>query len=450
MRVPRAGVLSLAALLVVAALPASAATGDLPNLGPHIGVARMPVGGTVIVDPVAGAPVAAVELWYRAPASGFDAKAVPSLARLAAQAVAASKPLVGPSLGTTVKDLGGRLNITVYSDSLAISAVVPAAHAKDVVRVMTTAYFAPVLNDAGFKVAQRDVAEEALIESYNPETMVRDAVFASLFASGPQHYAILGGFKDVAAISIGEARAYAVRAFRSQNAVLVVTGAVEPSIAAAAVSGRPATAGSALAAAEDHSALAVATSFEPVAKAFDQPSGGYGWIGPPIGNEREATALDFIADYLFRNDTGYVTRDLSEQAPDALVLGQFITLHDPGVLFVAFSGKSVDALRAKVDEGIALMRKPLPAATFANALEAFEFHILSDLQTPEHLADNFGWYAVEGNPEYAPGANGEGGVYFRAAGSLTPQFVAAVAEKYLGKPPASVVMMPAPKAPEGK
>ena len=120
------------------------------------------------------------------------------------------------------------------------------------------------------------------------------------------------------------------------------------------------------------------------------------------------------------------------------------------MLFVAFSGKSVDALRAKVDEGIALMRKPLPAATFANALEAFEFHILSDLQTPEHLADNFGWYAVEGNPEYAPGANGEGGVYFRAAGSLTPQFVAAVAEKYLGKPPASVVMMPAPKAPEGK
>ncbi len=447
---PRAGVLTLAALLAVAAVPVSAATGDLPNLGPHVTVARMPSGGTVIVNPSAGAPVAAIELWYRAPASGFDTKAAPSIARLAAQAVAASKPLVGSSLGATVKDLGGRLNITVYSDSLAIAAVVPASHAKDVVRIMTTAYFAPVMSDAGFKIAQRDVAEEALVESYNPESMMRDAVFASLFASGPQHYPILGGPKDVMGLSIGAARSYAVRAFRSQNAVLIVSGAVGSSIAAAAVTGRPAAAGSALAAAEGHAALQVASSFEPVAKSFDQPAGGYGWAGPPIANEREATALDFIADFLFRPDTGYVTHDLAEHQPDALVLGQFITLHEPGVLFIAFSGKSVDAVRAKVDEGIGLVRKPLPATTFANALEAFQFHILSDLATPEHMADNFGWYSLEGNPEYAPGANGDAGAYAHAVASLTPEFVAGVAEKYLGKPPASVVMMPAQKAPEGK
>ena len=62
------------------------------------------------------------------------------------------------------------------------------------------------------------------------------------------------------------------------------------------------------------------------------------------------------------------------------------------------------------------------------------------------MADNFGWYAVEGNAAYAPGANEEDGAYFKAASQLTPEFVAATAEKYLGKSPVSVTLeVEAPK-----
>ena len=440
MRRARLWILAAVLAAVTGSMSSAAA---LPNLGSNVSVRQLATGTTAIVQTLGGPPVAAVELWYRAPSTGFGTKPVPSLARLAAQVVAASKPLVGPALGELVKNSGGRLGISVYGDSIEIAAVVPANAARDVVRSMTRAYFAPVMTDVGFRIAQSDVAQEALFESFNPATLARDAVFSSLFASGPQHYPALGSVRDISTITLADARNYATRAFRAQNAVLVVSGAVPQSIAAAAATGRSAE--SALATAEEHATRQIATAPEAVAKTFDEPTGGYGWVGPPISSEREATALDFIADYLFNSESGYVTRALSEGNPDALVVGQFITLYDPGVMFVGFSGKQLDVVRAKVDDGLALMKKPLPAATFPRALAAFEYHLLHDLQTPVEMADNFGWYAVEGNPEYAPGANGSSGRYFQAIGSLTPDFVAAVAEKYLGRPPVMATLLPAAK-----
>ncbi len=419
-------------------VPAAAAPGALPNLGPDVTVGRLAAGGTCIVRPTSGPPVAAIELWYRAPSTGFGTTPTTGLARLAAQVVAASKPIVGNSLGKTIADLGGRLAITVYSDSLSIAATVPAAQARGVLKTMTTAYFAPVVTDDGFRFAQRDVAQEAFIASFDPETVARDALFSELFSSGPQHYPALGPAKDVSNITQADVRSFATRAFRSQNAVLVISGAVDPSIGAAAVAGRATSDDRA----EAPAIPVLAVSHAPVTKSFSQPAQGYGWVGPSIGDEREATAMDFIADYLFRPDAGYVSRQIGDSYPDALVSGQFITLHDPGVMFVVYSGKETEALKRIVDGGIAKVQQPLSAASFAAALEAFKYHLLSDLQTPAQMADNFGWYSVEGNPEYAPGANGLNGPYFKAANSLTPEFVAATALKYLGKAPAIASLAP--------
>ena len=390
-----------------------------------------------IVRPAQGAPVAAIELWYRAPSTGFGPKPQTSIARLAAQAVAASKPIVGDPLGKLVRDAGGRLAITVYTDSVEISALVPSSNARAVVKAMTTAYFAPVTTEEGYRAAQRDVTQEALFSPFDVETVVRDAVFSQLFTDGPQHYPTIGDAKGIDGLAYGAVRDFAARAFRSQNATLVVSGAVDSTITTAAVAGRadqlaaePATAGQ----------LALAPG--PVSKSFVQPSGGYGWIGPAIASEREATAMDFIADYLFRNESGFVSKSVAEVNPNSVLVGQFITLHDPGVMFVAYSGKETAAIKALVDAGFSAIQKPLPATDFKTALTAFEYHLLSDLQTPIQLADNFGWYSVEGAPAYAPGANGENGAYFDAAKSLTPAFVASVAQKYLGKAPTVITLTP--------
>ncbi len=436
----------LGAVLVLGPAAARGAAPALPDLGPGIVVSRLPAGGTAIVSPAAGAPVAAVELWFRAPSTGFGTKPVPSLARLAAQTVAGSKPLVGDPLGTVVSNLGGRLAVTVYTDSVEVAAVVPASQASVTIRAMTTAFFAPVITEDGFRDAGRDVGREALFSAFDLETVVRDALFAELFRDGPQHYPALGDAKTVGSLRFDDVRAFAVRAFRAGNATLVVSGAVDPSVVAAAVAGRNDGVSSDVP--ERHAAPAVSATPGSVKGRFVEESGGYGWVGPPIASEREATAMDFIADYLFRPDSGIVAQRTSAASPSVVLIGQFVTLHDPGVLFVAYAGKDAPALRAAIEDGLAAVRAPLGRAAFDASLASFEYHVLSDVATPAARADSLGWYSVEGAAEYAPALGGERGAYFRAAVSLTPDFVASVARKYLSKAPAVVTLGPERQAAE--
>jgi len=411
-------------------------------------VGAFPNGGISVADPIGGVPVVAVELWYRAPSVGFGQSPVPSLGRLAAEVVVASKPLSGKPLGTLVAESGGRIAVNVYGDSVAISVSAPAAAASDLVRAMTTAFFAPVVTEDGWNEARHEVEQEALVGSFNPDDVTRDAVFGALFTSGPAHYPVLGSAHGIEAISLDMVRSFASRAFRSQNAVLVVTGAADASVVKTAVAGRaPLIAQSARA--EPMLASIPAHLPRSLTKTLYDAGGAYGWIGPPIADERAATALDFVADYLFRPEFGTVARRLAQTQPQASVSGQFITLHDPGVFFVTFTATNPSEAKGIVDEGLAAMREPLAAAAFQQALDAFEYHLLSDLQTPLSVADNFGWYAVEGNLAYAPGANDNDGAYFHAMRSLTPAYVASVVRKYLDKPGVTVVLSPQPPVKKG-
>jgi predicted Zn-dependent peptidase len=399
-----------------------------------------------------GIPVAAIELWYRAPSTGFGASPVPSLARLAAEVVVASKPITGKPFGTLVGDLGGRTAINVYADSVTISALVPAPCAPQVVKAMTTAFFAPVVTDDGYHEALHAVEQEALLNSFNPDNVARDAVFESLFSDGSAHYPVLSDPQAVQKISLDEVRLFATRAFRSQNALLVVNGDVDPSITGTAVAGRApdSAAGSGARGESPAPSLLAAASPRLVTRTLDEEGGAYGWVGPPISAESEATAMDFIADYLFRPDVGLVTKELAEAQQGASVAGQFITLRDPGVFLVSYTAKDTAQAKKLIDRGLANMRAPIDKELFAALLDAFEYHLLSDLQTPLSLADNFGWYAVEGNPGYAPGIGGDRGAYFRQMRSLTPDFVAHVAQKYLAKPNVTVQFTPSSPAPKSK
>lgn len=421
---------------------AGAALAPLPDLGPSVAVTQLPSGSVAIVRPAAGAPVAAIELWFRAPSTGFGTPQ-PSVAWVSAQAVAASKPLAGMPLGGYIRSLGGRLDVTAYSDSVNVTAIVPSIHAADVVKALTTAYFSPILTADGFQTAVREIRQQAIFTSFDVETVVRDAVFAQLFTSGPQHYPALGDPESLGRLTEGDARSFATRAFRAQNAFLVSSGDIAPAVVASASGGR----GDGSPNRESAAANALAAAPAPFVGSFVEPSGGLGWAGPAIASEREATAMDFLADYMFRPETGVVWKQAIASDPQALLVGQFVTLHDPGVLFVAYSSRHTAAVASLVRDGIAALRKPMARVAFDAARGAFEYHLLSDLQTPVAKADNFGWYAVEGAPAYAPGVEGVRNSYFDAAATLTPDFVASIATKYLGKPPVVVTLEPSSKAP---
>jgi hypothetical protein len=171
----------------------------------------------------------------------------------------------------------------------------------------------------------------------------------------------------------------------------------------------------------------------PQNKTIDADVSGQGvaYVGPPIRDERAATAMDFIADYLFRDTTGVVSKTI-DPTSDNYVNGQFITLRDPGIMLVTIGGSKAADLQSQVVAALQKMTQPLDPAAFAAAREAFLYHLASDAQTPDEQTSNLGWYSTEGNPAYAPSS--EDSAYWEAARSLDPQFVASVARQYLAHP----------------
>lgn len=424
------GAALLSAALVVFPTAPPVAAADAARSG------TLPGGATYLLRPVGGAPVAAIALWFRAPSAGFDPTPAPGLGRLAAAAIAASVPVTGTSLISFVERVGGRLAVTAYPQSVAVSTLVPADQAAATLQALTRAYFAPVLTDEGLATAKRDQIGESQVRAQSSEPAIQEALYGALFTDGPPRYPSFGASNAIVALPGERVRAFAERAFRPSNAVVVATGTVDDATLAAALPGRAGAARGI----ESAQRGVVAPAPVPVRRTGEETGFGLAWAGPPIAEEREATAMDFVADYLFSPETGNVQR--AARPSGASITGTFVTFHDPGVFMITATGGDTAAARAAIDAGLAALRRPLDPATFEAARRTFVFHILSDQQTPSGLADSYGWYAVEGNPLYAPGDGGSAGRYFTAAASLTPEFVAATVAKYLGRAGASVTVVP--------
>jgi predicted Zn-dependent peptidase len=408
----------LAAALILPAPSAGAA--------PAQQTGALPRGGTYVVYPDPTIASAAVGLWFRVPGAGYD-DATPGIADLAATAAAVAPLASGKSLYALVHSVGGELNVEVYPDIVGINAVVPASAARRVVAAMTAAYYAPHVDDAAVKTARANAAVLGVQQRYEADATLHDLLFKQIFARGPAHYPPLPTtVAELTSISTEQVGAFAKRAFRSDNSILTLTGNVDASSVSAVTDGSGA--GS-----MDPPYDSPPTA-SPAAATASGPIGGIGlaWIGPPIADEKAATALDFVADYLFRDETGVVTKAIDVAQIDALVVGQFITLHDPGIMIVTIGGDHSSQVRDRVLDALSKMRAPMDAQTFNAAREAFLYHVAFDTQTPQERADNLGWYSVEGNVGYAPGI--VDGSYIRSARELDPAYVAEVVKRYLQTP----------------
>lgn len=403
----------------------------------------LPGGGTYIMRRDATAATAAIELWFRAPGAGYDSQ-YPGISRLALTTLAASRPAHGTSLAELVKGLGGTLTLNVYPDIAMVGVSVPSWEAANVARAMTAAYFTPSVTDEGLKAALRDCAIAGTEARFDADRLLQDALFAHVFSSGPAHYSPTPTTAtDFTKIPVPDIKAFAGRAFRAQNAVISMAGAVDDKLLSQ-VLGAPGVRQGQSSAADAPIDSALAGQSADVTQDAAVPGLGFAWVGPPIVDEKSATAMDFIADYLFDADRGALTLALRKEK-SALINGQFITLHNPGVLLLTISGSNAVGVRHQVLDAIGAMRSPLDAKTFEAARTAFEYHIFSQIQTPLTRADNFGWYAAEGNLPYAPG--NDTGAYLQAIRALDPAFVADTVRKYLQHP--AIVELTGGKKPQG-
>lgn len=409
--------LALAMFAGASLMAPAASAADIAQTG------ALPHGGTYLVARDATLAAASIDLWFRAPGAGYDNNA-PGIARLAATAAAAAKLESGKSLVELVHSVGGRLAINVYPDIVGVSVLVPSSASRRIVAAMSAAYFAPSIDETALKSAQRDAAVLAVLQRYSSDQILHNALFAAIFSGGPAHYAPLPDqVSELTRVPLTDVVGFAHRAFRSANAFLTLAGNVDSDSLDAITSGTPGSPDAPV-----DSTLASAPAADSTLTAT--VSGvGVAWAGPAIHDARAATAMDFIADYLFRENTGVVAKDVRD---DAYVNGQFVTLHDPGVMVVTIGGAKAEELQAKVLAAVDALSHPMDAKQFEAAREAFLFHLASDTQNPSEQADNLGWYAAEGNPQYAPGQID--GNYWTFARSLDASYIASVVKQYLSHP----------------
>jgi predicted Zn-dependent peptidase len=430
--------LSLAAVL----LPIAPAHADAP-LAP--GETVLKNGLTTMVRQTSGAGAVAIEIWIRCPANGWDASE-PGIARLAAFS-AVSQPYDGHSLRDLVQGAGGDLSVSVFQTATEIAVIAPVGDAPDLQDALVRSVFGGSPDEAAFSDAKTRLAEQqALVAQSSLETL-RDAVFSSLFAAGPMRDSTYGDPASLGTTTIDQVRSFIARSYQAANAIAVVVGDVPGQTMSARLGAASVPSGEA-------PAMPASTPAKPAASPvlLSQPQNGepgvaLGWTGPPISDERAATAMDFLSDYLADPDVGTMAAAARQAHPGATFEGQFVTLESAGIFFVVDSGDGVDvqatsgamrsALQAAIDQ-------PIGKGEFARAIGAYETRLLRQMDSPEGIADNYGWYFAQGAPAYTPGATDAAlaGEYFSNASSLTADYVQQIARQYLGRAPAVIFLSP--------
>ncbi|MBV8082906.1 MAG: insulinase family protein [Candidatus Eremiobacteraeota bacterium] len=406
-------------------------------------------GLTIAVRRATLSPTAALEVWIVSPSDGYGASA-PGVARLAALSIVATK-VDGLSLRDVVRDAGGQLMVSIFPSSTEISVLAPGNAAPQLAQALFSRVLHPSIDDAGLRDARLRLAEQQAVASAEPDVVLRDGLFNQLFSDGPFHASTYGGPDTLRGLSLADAQTFAAKAYVPANEIAVAVGGSldETALAGTITAAAPAAAQTS---AQPSSAHAAPQSAPFNAGFADAGGVGLAWMGPPVGDERTSTAMDFISDYLTRPGYGLVAKAVADADPSADFNGQFITLRDAGIFYVTVSGgkRSADAMSAVIRAAMKpLLDGPMPQADFTRALAAFRTHTLRDTQTPEELADNYGWYFAQGAPAYAPAATDMAlsGDYYDQAAALTPQAVYDAAKTYLGAKGVTATVAPRPATP---
>ena len=439
----------LAALFIAGAATLAAPALSSPALaGPELapGETVLADGLTMEVRHATGSGSVALEIWIRCPASGWTSSQ-PGIARLTALAVVDAK-----SGNTTLRDIvrshGGEVGVSIFQTATEFVVLSPADQATALEDALMRAVFRASIDAAAIDRAKTRLAAEQALSAQSSAAVLRDKVFATIFASGPLHDATLGDAKLLESVSLTEVRDFAARSYVPGASAVIALGNADAGVLRAHIAAASPTSG----AGSSMPASAIAgPPAQPISLTnpdVDAPGVALAWSGPPITDRRAATAMDFLSDYLTEPRTGAFANAAAATTAGAAIDGQYVTLEQPGLFYVSATGTGVDpaamakSLRNALDQ---LLARPMAQDRFATALSAYETRLLRQMDSPQGLADNYGWYFAMNAPSYAPSATDVslGGEYFASASSLTPDFVRDVARRYLGAAPVVITIAPA-------
>lgn len=417
--------------------PSETANASIPAL------TQFPDGLTLVARKATASPTAAIEVWIKCPSSGYSSPR-PGLARLTALAVVDEKA-GGASLRDEARKAGAQIAISVYHESTEIALLAPAYVSADLLDTLVSRALHPHLDQAAFESARQRLAAQQVASMDMPEQVLRDSLFAQLFASGPLHDSSFGDPKTLTGLTLDDISSFAARAYVPAQEIVVTVGDVDERDVSRRLAVLAPPAGQTQTMPESSVAAYGDTPVSLTRESLNAGGVAIGWVGPPIADERAATAMDFLSDYLAHPSEGVVSKVVLGADASTTFTGQFVTLRNPGVFYVTASGAKLDPTLTSTlirDAMRNALRQQLSKEDFERARAAFVTHLLRDMQTSQGLADNYGWYFAQGALPYSPSATDAtlSGQYFKQVASLSPDYVYSIARRYLLAKPAVIIL----------
>jgi len=404
---------------------------------------QFPDGLTLVARRATASPTAAIELWIKCPSNGYSSPR-PGLARLTALAVVDQKA-GGSSLREEARKAGAQIAISVYQESTEIALLAPAYLSPTLLDMLVSRALHPHLDQAAFESARQRLAAQQVASMDMPDQVLRDSLFAQLFASGPLHDSSFGDPKTLTGLTLDDISGFAARAYVPAQEIVVTVGDVDARDVSTRIAAVAPPAGPLQVMPESSIAPYGDTPVSLTRESLNAGGVAIGWVGPPIADRRAATAMDFLSDYLAHPSEGVVSKVVIGADASTTFTGQFVTLRNPGVFYVTASGAKLDPMLTSTlirDAIRTALRQQLSKEEFERARAAFITHLLRDMQTSQGLADNYGWYFAQGALPYSPSATDTSlsGEYFRQVASLSPDYVYSIARRYLQAKPAVIIL----------
>jgi zinc protease len=327
---------------------------DIPAAGPEIVTDRLSNGLDVVIIPDRRAPVATHMVWYRN-GSADDPPGKSGIAHFLEHLMfkGTEKHPKG-TFSHLVSELGGQENAFTSMDYTAYFQRVAKEHLATMMAMEADRMTNLVLADEDV-IPERDVVleERRMRTDSDPAAQLAESVAATLYVNHPYGTPIIGWQHEIEGLGREDALAYYRRFYTPENAILVVSGDVEPDVVlglARETYGKVPASGA---------APVRERRLEPPARAHrrveladakvEQPNVQRSWVVPSYGTAtgREAFALDVLAQVLGGGPTGRLYRRLVTERAIAVSAGAW------------YMGTAVDASRFAIyavpREGVALL-----------------------------------------------------------------------------------------------
>ena len=402
----------LAALVLVAALPASSFAGPAPALDvPKIAFTErvLPNGLSFIAVRSDTSPTVSVQVWYHVGARD-DPQGRSGFAHLFEHLMFKStKNLKAEQFDRLTEDVGGSNNAFTSDDVTAYHEVVPSNHLETLIWAEAERMSNLNVDEANFK-SERGVVEEEYRQRIlaSPYGRFFNAIPPSSYVKHPYRRPGIGNIDDLEAAKLPEVTAFHSRYYRPDNATLVVAGDFDAKQLDAWVDKyfaqvpRPAKPLE-----RDSSDEPPWKSDRTVAVTGPQvplPAIAINWLAPTVTSP-DAAALRIAAALLSSGESSRLNQSLVYRQQLASQAGFEADLRaGPGLLIayaVAASGKPLaDVKAALLAEVMRLANQGATPAELAKIKTQVLTQALLTRQTPQGLASAVAEAAVlEGNPE---------------------------------------------------